>query len=444
MAKLQYDKKGRLMFTQEMRREYTILVPNMAPIHFRILESVLRSHGYRAALLNNCGPSVTENGLKYVHNDTCYPALLVIGQMIDALKSGNYDPDHTALLLSQTGGGCRASNYIHLLRKALHRAGFDQVPVISLNVSGLEKNKGFQLTLPLLRQAMAALVYGDLLMLLSNQVKPYETEKGQAMAMVETWSQRLVQQFEQKSGYGKKEIAQNMGEIVRDFARIPVQLTPKVKVGVVGEIYVKYSKLGNNDLEGLLYREDCEVMIPGVLNFVMYCIENNITDVELYGGSPIKAMVAKKIMDYLCGIEKAMIDAVSQEPRFQAPSPFYHTKELSRLIGSGCKMGEGWLLTAEMAELIDAGFQNIICTQPFGCLPNHIVGKGMIRKLKEIYPDSNIVPIDYDPSATSVNQENRIKLMLAIARENLEKKTTPLAYPQKKQAPVSHAASSSC
>ena len=444
MAKLQYDKQGRLMFTQEMRREYTILVPNMAPIHFRILESVLRSHGYRAVLLHNCGPSVTENGLKYVHNDTCYPALLVIGQMIDALKSGNYDPDHTALLLSQTGGGCRASNYIHLLRKALHRAGFDQVPVISLNVSGLEKNKGFRLTLPLLRQAMAALVYGDLLMLLSNQVKPYETEKGQAMAMVETWSQRLVQQFEQKSGYGKKEIAQNMGEIVRDFARIPVHMTPKVKVGVVGEIYVKYSKLGNNDLEGLLRREDCEVMIPGVLNFVMYCIENNITDVELYGGSPIKAMVAKKIMDYLCGIEKAMIDAVSQEPRFKAPSPFYHTKELSRgLIGSGCKMGEGWLLTAEMAELIDAGFQNIICTQPFGCLPNHIVGKGMIRKLKEIYPDSNIVPIDYDPSATSVNQENRIKLMLAIARENLEKKTTPLAYPQKKQEPVSHAASSS-
>ena len=175
--------------------------------------------------------------------------------------------------------------------------------MISLNISGLEKNKGFQLTLPLLRQAMAALVYGDLLMLLSNQVKPYETEKGQAMAMVETWSQRLVQQFEKKSGYGKKEIAQNMGEIVRDFARIPVQMTPKVKVGVVGEIYVKYSKLGNNDLEGLLYREDCEVMIPGVLNFVMYCIENNITDVELYGGSPIKAMVAKKIMDYLCSIE---------------------------------------------------------------------------------------------------------------------------------------------
>lgn len=263
MAKLQYDKTGRLMFTQEMRREYTILVPNMAPIHFRILESVLRSHGYRAVLLHNCGPSVTENGLKYVHNDTCYPALLVIGQMIDALKSGNYDPDHTALMLTQTGGGCRASNYIHLLRKALHRAGFDQVPVISLNVSGLEKNKGFRLTLPLLRQAMAALVYGDLLMLLSNQVKPYETEKGQAMAMVETWSRRLVQQFEQKSGYGKKEIAQNMGEIVRDFARIPVHMTPKVKVGVVGEIYVKYSKLGNNDLEGLLRREDCEVMIPG-------------------------------------------------------------------------------------------------------------------------------------------------------------------------------------
>ena len=421
MAKLVYDKTGRLEFTKEMRREYTILVPNMAPIHFHILESVLRSHGYNAVLLQNEDSSVVENGLKYVHNDTCYPALLVIGQMISAIKSGNYDPDRTALMITQTGGGCRASNYIHLLRKALHKAGYDKVPVISLNVSGLEKNSGFKLTLPLIRQAMAALVYGDMLMLLSNQVKPYETEPGRAMALVEEWSRRLVADFSKGNGYGKKEIAQNLQKIASDFNDIPVQMVPKVKVGVVGEIYVKYSRLGNNNLEELLAQEGCEVMIPGILNFVMYSMEVNLDDIALYGGSKAKAALLPRMMAYLCTIEKAMIDAVKQYPRFQAPSPFYHTKSLAKgIIGYGCKMGEGWLLTAEMAELIDAGYGNIICTQPFGCLPNHIVGKGMIRKLKEVYPISNIVPIDYDPSATSVNQENRIKLMLAIARENLQ------------------------
>lgn len=342
MAKLIYDKTGRLEFTKEMRRDYTILVPNMAPIHFNILQSVLRNHGYKAVLLHNEDASVVENGLKYVHNDTCYPALLVIGQMIAALNSGEYDPDRTALLITQTGGGCRASNYIHLLRKALHKAGYDKVPVISLNVAGLEKNSGFKLTLPLIRQAMAALVYGDLLMLLSNQVKPYEQRRGQAMELVERWSTRLSTEFSQNHGYSKVEIVKNLGMIASDFNDIPVRITPKVKVGVVGEIYVKYSRLGNNNLEGLLEREGCEVMIPGVLNFVMYCMEVNLDDIDLYGGSKAKAMLVHRLMDYLVGIEKAMIDAVKQYPRFKAPSPFYHTKKLAHgIIGYGCKMGEG-------------------------------------------------------------------------------------------------------
>ena len=430
MAKLVYDKTGRLEFTKEMRQQYTILAPNMAPIHFKILESVLGSHGYRVVLLHNTGPAVVENGLKYVHNDTCYPALLSIGQMIDALNSGQYDPKRTALLMTQTGGGCRASNYIHLLRKALEKAGYHDVPVISVNAAGLEKNSGFKLTVPLIRQAMAALVYGDLLMLLSNQVKPYETNKGQAMELVSRWSQRLVELFQHKAGYSKAQISENLQLITRDFSEIPVQITPKVKVGVVGEIYVKYSPLGNNNLEELLQKEDCEIMMPGILNFVMYCVDDQIEDSELYGGDRLKAGLSRQVMHYLSEIESALIEAVSRYPQFQAPSPFQRLKELGRkIIGLGCKMGEGWLLTAEMAELAETGYGNIVCTQPFGCLPNHIVGKGMVRRLRALYPDSNIVPVDYDPGATSVNQENRIKLMLAIARENLANQV-PTASPR--------------
>ena len=441
MAKLVYDKNGRLEITKEMRREYTILAPNIAPIHFNMLETVLRSHGYRAVLLKNTGPAVVECGLKYVHNDTCYPALLTIGQMIDALNSGQYDPKRTALLMTQTGGGCRASNYIHLLRKALQKAGYGDVPVISVNTAGLEKNSGFKLTLPLIRQAMAALVYGDLMMLLSNQVKPYETQKGQAMELVNQWSKRLTRQFEQRSGYSKAQIARNLQRIAYDFSQIPVNMTPKVKVGIVGEIYVKYSPLGNNNLEALLRREDCEVMLPGILNFVMYCVDDLVEDAALYGGGQIKAAAARQALKYLCDIERSLIQAVTQYPQFHAPSPFSRVKELTQgVIGLGCKMGEGWLLTAEMAELIEAGYGNIVCAQPFGCLPNHIAGKGVIRRLRELYPDSNIVPVDYDPGATSVNQENRIKLMLAVARENLQKSSSsqPVLSPapaQPSQAP---------
>ncbi len=288
---------------------------------------------------------------------------------------------------------------------------------------------------------MAALVYGDLMMLLSNQVKPYETQKGQAMELVNQWSKRLTRQFEQRSGYSKAQIARNLQRIAYDFSQIPVNMTPKVKVGIVGEIYVKYSPLGNNNLEALLRREDCEVMLPGILNFVMYCVDDLVEDAALYGGGQIKAAAARQALKYLCDIERSLIQAVTQYPQFHAPSPFSRVKELTQgVIGLGCKMGEGWLLTAEMAELIEAGYGNIVCAQPFGCLPNHIAGKGVIRRLRELYPDSNIVPVDYDPGATSVNQENRIKLMLAVARENLQKSSSsqPVLSPapaQPSQAP---------
>lgn len=404
-------------FTKEMRKTHTILVPSMAPIHFSMLIRVLQSFNYNVELLSNTGRNVVQEGLKYVHNDTCYPALLVIGQFIDALKSGKYDVHKVALLITQTGGGCRASNYIHLLRKALEKAGLDFVPVLSLNMSNLEK--GFKVTLKMVRYFMACLVYGDLIMYLKNQIEPYEINKGDSKKMTDKWTNKLSDMFDNKKGYKGKEFSSIMDEICKDFKTIEINKTPKVKVGIVGEIYVKYAALGNNDLEEFLRSQDCEYNLPGVMNFILYCIDTRIDDINLYGGSSLK----KKIMTFLLNIgfkyEKFMIDAMNKYG-FEAPSSFVHTKMLVRdIIGYGNKMGEGWLLTAEMVELIESGFENIICTQPFGCLPNHICGKGMIRKIKEVHENANIVPIDYDPSATRVNQENRIKLMLAVAKENL-------------------------
>lgn len=411
----------RVEFTKEMRKNYTILIPDMLPVHFKLLRNVFTMHGYRVGLLKNTGRKVVDTGLKYVHNDTCYPALLVIGQMISALQSGKYDVNKVALMITQTGGGCRASNYIHLLRKALQKAGLGHVPVISLNISGLESNSGFHLTLDMIYQALIGLTYGDLFMLLKNQVRSYEVNKGDADAVIDKWVKELSHQFRHKKGYTPKGMERNMKAIVEDFTKIPVKQVSKVKVGVVGEIYVKYSSMANNDLENFLVEQDCEVMVPGVMGFMMFKIDNRIEDINLYGGNPAKKKVVQVLMKYCEMLEKMLYEAVAQNSEFLPPSKYAHIKELiTGVVGLGNKMGEGWLLTAEMLELAESGYGNIICAQPFGCLPNHIVGKGMIRKIKEIYPKANVVPIDYDPGATKVNQENRIKLMLAVAREEIE------------------------
>ena len=411
----------RIEFTKEMRKDYTILVPNMLTNHFKLLLRVFANEGYNVELLTNEGRSVVECGLKYVHNDTCYPALLVIGQMIDALQSGKYDLNKVALIITQTGGGCRASNYIHLLRKALKKAGLSQVPVISLNLSGLEKNSGFKLTLGLVRRLIAAMAYGDMLMLLSNQVRPYETVKGAADTVVDHWAGKLVDEFAAGRGFARSAMRAYMQKIAEDFKRIPVDHSKKcVKVGIVGEIYVKFSSLANNHLEEFLASEGCEVNVPGLMSFILFKVDNRIEDIKLYGGSKAKFAVCTALYNYLAGIERIMIDVVNEVGGFHPPTAYAHLRELiSGIEGYGCKMGEGWLLTAEMLELIENGYGNIVCAQPFGCLPNHIVGKGMIRRLRELHPTSNIVPIDYDPGATRVNQENRIKLMLSVARENM-------------------------
>ncbi len=406
-------------FTPEMKKTHKILIPNMAVTQFRLLQYALQYEGYNCEVLGNCGSAVAQLGLKYVHNDTCYPALLVIGQFLDALNSGKYDLEHTALLITQTGGGCRASNYIHLLRKALVKAGYPQIPVASLNFSGLEKDSGFQMTLPLIRRALACVLYGDLLCALRNQTAPYENEPGAADCLVDLWVERLGRVLLAGKGFTAREMKHTFPLMAKEFAALPVTRVPKVKVGVVGEIYVKYSPLGNNDLQRFLESQGCEVNFPGLLGFLQYCIFNQGEDWVLYGGKHLMKLGSDRLLHWLDGIERAMLKAQT-DVGFYAPGPFTELVEKPKgVISLGAKMGEGWLLTAEMIELVQGGYSNIVCAQPFGCLPNHIVGKGMVNKIRALYPSANITPIDYDPSATRVNQENRIKLMLAVARERL-------------------------
>lgn len=436
MAKLVYDNDGRLLFTKEMKAEYTLLMPQMLPVHFGMLKKLLECDGYKVDMLTTNHRGIVDEGLKYVHNDTCYPALLVIGQLIDAVKHGGYDPHKVGLLITQTGGGCRASNYIHLLRKALEKADMAYIPVVSVNLSGLEKNPGFSLSLSFLRKAVYAMMYGDIVVNVANQVRPYEVEAGAADAMIDRWSQKLVDGFQTGKGMSRGQMRTIFDEICADFAAIPVAGEAKIRVGVVGEIYVKFAPLGNNNLEQFLLDEGVEPVVPGLTDFIIFKVYNRVADVDLYGGKWMKKAVCRVLMGYVEGCQQDMIQALERSGRFRAPGTF---QDLHRMVqgylGDGNKMGEGWLLTAEMLELIHSGTNSIVCTQPFGCLPNHIVGKGMIRKLKDDYPHSNIVAIDYDPGATKINQENRIKLMLANAKGLTGGESAPAREPQPEVAP---------
>ena len=404
------------IFTPEMKETHTILIPSMLPWHFKLLRAALNSCGYKAEVLENTERSVVETGLKYINNDICYPALLVVGQFINALESGKYDVNKVALIMTQTGGGCRASNYIHLLRKALEQAGYGHVPVISFNLAGIEKQPGFKLNFKMVRRMLAAVVYGDVLMYLTNKTRPYEAVAGEVDGLAKNWLAKLESIFQNGKGQTFDSIYRLAGDIAKDFAKLRLLAKEKIKVGVVGEIYIKYSALGNNYLESFLQKQNCEYMLPGLMSFVMYGADTHLTDYKLYGGSFMKYGTAKAAMWYLKRLESAMLKALEHSP-FKAPASYEETKAMAKgVIGYGSNMGEGWLLTAEMIELAKSGYNNIICAQPFGCLPNHIAGRGMINKIKELVEEANILPIDYDASASKVNQENRIKLMLATAR----------------------------
>lgn len=419
MAELKYDKNGRLLFTKEMAKEYTILAPEMLPVTAGMLIKLMQFEGgYHAIeLLTNQDRKVIETGLKYVHNDMCYPAILSIGQLVEAVESGRYDKHKVALMITQSGGGCRASNYLYLLRKALQRAGLEYVPVISLNLSSLDKQPGFKVTLRLALRAVFAMMYGDLLVNLGNQCRPYEVHAGETDALISSWMEKIIDLFSKGKGIWFEPMRQLMKEIIADFKKIECDRSvQKPRVGVVGEIYVKYSPFGNNNLEAFLLKEGAEVVVPGVTDFLLFKGNNRYVDVDLYGGSRIKKAAMWCYQWFICRCQDIMIEEIEADGFFRAPCHFRDLEELVKgYLGCGNKMGEGWLLTAEMLELIHSGTNNIVCTQPFGCLPNHVAGKGMMRKIKDDYPHSNIVAVDYDPGATKINQENRIKLMMANA-----------------------------
>ena len=405
-------------FTKEMRRDYTIISPDIFPTHMELLQAAFKIYGYNTVVARYEGKKVIDTGLKYLHNDVCYPAICSLGQQIYALTCGDYDPHKCALIMFQTGGGCRASNYIMLLRKALHKMGMDYVPVISLSFSGLEKYSGFKFTPAMLLTGIRAIIYGDMLLLLKNQTLPYEINKGDTDRVVSQWIRRLTGQFSHRKGLSGRAMRRNLRAMAEDFHNIPREKRDLVKVGIVGEIYVKYASFGNNGLEKFLLSQGCEYMVPGVLGFLQYCFANMEVDRRYYGAPLINKLagnLAGKIADRW---EEDMLKALEDYPEFVSPVSFSRVKELAdRVIDRGVKMGEGWLLPGETAELIEKGYTSVVCAQPFGCLPNHIVGKGTIRRLRELYPQANIFPVDYDAGASKVNQENRIKLMLAIARE---------------------------
>ncbi|WP_035285201.1 MULTISPECIES: 2-hydroxyacyl-CoA dehydratase [Clostridium] len=405
------------IFTKEMKENYKILVPNMLPIHFKILDKILKDYGFDIEFLEDDVSTIIDAGLKYSNNDICYPAMIVIGQFISALKSGKYDINKTALLMSQTGGGCRASNYIHLIRKALENSGFEEVPAIGLSLTGIEKHPGLKLSPSIILKAVYAVLYGDLIMCLYNKVKPYEINDGETDKILDEMIEYLNKNF---SGIKYMNVSKISKIIIKAFDDIDINKKEKIKVGIVGEIYMKYSRMGNNHLEEFLVKEDAEVVQSGLMDFVNYCILNSIIDYKLYKRGFIKSKFAKVAYKFILRLQRKINSNIEKYSKFESPTDFEEVRKMADgYIGYGVKMGEGWLLVANMIELINIGANNIICAEPFGCLPNHIVGRGAIRKILEKNPNANIVVIDYDPSQSQINQENRIKLMLSNAKLNV-------------------------
>lgn len=406
----------RVVFTEEMRREYTILVPQMSPIHFDILGPALASCGYNLEVLPS-DSSCVDYGLKYVNNDACYPSLLVVGQFMQALLSGKYDLNKVALIITQTGGGCRATNYIGFIRRALEKAGMGQIPVISMS-AGIEKNPGLKIDLTMVHRALQALIYGDVFMRVLYKTRPYEKVKGSANALHEKWLK--IAQKQVTTG-NKKEFKNNIRQIIKEFDELELINIRKPRVGIVGEILVKFLPLANNYLVELLEAEGAEAVCPDLIDFFMYSLYNANFKAEYLGKKKSGAMINNLLIKYIEYYRKTANDALSASKRFEPTVPIAKLAEYANpIVSCGNQTGEGWFLTGEMIELINSGVPNIVCAQPFGCLPNHVVGKGVIKELRSQFPKSNIVAVDYDPGATEVNQLNRIKLMLATAVKNLK------------------------
>ena len=412
----------RIDFTPEMRKNYTILCPQMSPIHFDLLGPALSSCGYNFEVLENDNKSAVNVGLKYVNNDACYPSLMVVGQIMDAVLSGKYDLSRTAIIITQTGGGCRASNYIGFIRRALTKAGLEYIPVISLSAQGIETNSGFKYDLPMLKKAMQAVVYGDVFMNVVYRTRPYEKVPGSVNALHEKWKKICIEQLTKKK-VSMKEYKNNIRQIVKEFDEIELLDINKPRVGIVGEILVKFLPAANNYLVDLLESEGAEAVVPDLMGFLLYCAENANFKHDYLGASKKSAFINNTVIKLLEWFRKSATTALAESKRFTPPSNIKETASIAKdLVSLGNQTGEGWLLTGEMIELIHNGVGNIVCCQPFACLPNHIVGKGVIKELRAAFPEANIIAIDYDPGASEVNQLNRIKLMLSTANKNLEKK----------------------
>ncbi|MCI6676248.1 MAG: 2-hydroxyacyl-CoA dehydratase [Clostridiales bacterium] len=413
----------RIEFIKDMKKDYTILCPQMTPIHFDLLEPAFRSCGYRVVVLPESKSSV-DVGLKYVNNDACYPSLIVVGQIMDALLSGKYDLDHIAIFMSQTGGGCRASNYIGFIRRALEKAGMAHIPVISLNLAGLETNSGFHITPKLLWKALQAVIYGDVFMRVLYRTRPYEAIPGSANQLHEKWKKICMKSLG-KPGMGSKfEFNRNIRGIIREFDHLTLLDQKKPRVGIVGEILVKFLPTANNHIVELLEREGAEAVMPDLLDFLLYCFYNANFKADKLGMKSSTARLCNMGIAFLEYFRRIAKQELEKSRHFDAPSTIDRLAQMADpFVSLGNQTGEGWFLTGEMLELIHSGVNNIVCTQPFGCLPNHIVGKGVIKELRHQYPDSNIIAVDYDPGASEVNQLNRIKLMLATAQKNLDKET---------------------
>lgn len=409
----------RVLFTQKMREQYTILSPQISPYHLNLVQPALNKYGYRVEVLPD-GQDAVATGLKYVNNDACYPTIIVVGQIMNALLSGKYDLDRTAVIMTQTGGGCRATNYIALIRRALKSAGMEQVPVISLSAQGIEKNPGFKLGLRMVLSLVNAVIYGDLLMRCLYRVRPYEKNAGETWELYEKWDGLLQREF----ALGNVPVKKYSKQIVAEFDAVPVTDETKPRVGVVGEILVKFHPLANNYAVELIEREGGEAVVPDLLDFFMYSFYDSTVKYRLLDGKRKSKLISDIGIAFVEHLRKPMKDAL-RGTKFGAPSPIKKLAERAKpVVSLGTMVGEGWFLTAEMLELIDEGAPNIICMQPFACLPNHVTGKGVMKELKRLYPQANIVAVDYDPGASEVNQINRIKLMMSVALENIKNGVT--------------------
>ena len=413
---------NRVIFTKDMKKDYTILMPQMAPIHFELLESAVKASGYNIELLRECTPKTVETGLKYVNNDACYPSILTTGQFVEALQSGKYDVNKTAIIMSQTGGGCRATNYIGFIRKALKDAGFSQVPVISFNIVGMEKMPGFKLTIPMAERLLKVCVYGDLLQKMLTKNRAYEINKGETQKTFDNWMEKCKKLVSKSSN---SEFKQSIYNIVNDFEKIELDTSiVKPKVGVVGEVLIKYHPFGNNFVANVLEKEGAEVVLPDFMGFVKFMCTHKVTFNRLLNINKTSSKIMKTAIKLIDILEKDVKIALANSKKgYMQPCDIWHLEsQVKDVLSIGNQTGEGWFLTAEMIEYIENGIPNIICVQPFACLPNHVVGKGVIKTIRSKFPEANISPVDYDPGASESNQTNRIKLLMTVAKDNLKAK----------------------